>query len=157
MRSNEPGPRADPDPVPHASPVVRWVLLGVGLAALALGVVGMFLPVLPTTPFLLVAATCFARGSPRLHRRLYQSTTFGPTLREWREHRAIPWRTKRYALVLMGLSIGASAIFVVEPWWGKAALLALGVAVGSWLWHVPSRDRPPGRRASRSSADGPHR
>jgi hypothetical protein len=155
MRSNEPGPHVDPAPVPHASPVVRWALLALGLAALALGVVGVFLPVLPTTPFLLVAAACFARGSPGMHRRLHASRTFGPALREWRQHRAIPWRTKRYALVLMGLSIGASAIFFVEPWWGKAALVAVGIAVGAWLWRVPSRDRPTGRRAARSKAADP--
>jgi len=130
------------DPVPHASPIVRWVLLAVGLVAVALGVVGAFLPVLPTTPFLLVGAACFARASPRLHRRLAESKTFGPTLAEWRRHRAIAWRTKRYALVLMGLSIGVSAIFFVEPWWSKAGLVALGVAVGAWLWNIPSRDRP---------------
>jgi len=142
MSSGDPVARDDTDPVPHRSPVVRWVLLAVGLVAVALGVVGAFLPVLPTTPFLLVGAACFARASPRLHRRLAESKTFGPTLAEWRRHRAIAWRTKRYALVLMGLSIGVSAIFFVEPWWGKAGLVALGVAVGAWLWNIPSRDRP---------------
>lgn len=142
MRPDDPVAQDDADPVPHSSPVVRWALLAVGLVAVALGVVGAFLPVLPTTPFLLVGAACFARASPRLHRRLHQSRAFGPTLREWRRHRAIPWRTKRYALVLMCLSIGVSAIFFVEPWWGRAALVAVGIAVGAWLWNVPSRDRP---------------
>jgi hypothetical protein len=137
----------DADLVPHSSPVVRWVLLLVGLVAVALGVVGALLPVLPTTPFLLLGAACFARASPRLHRRLAASKTFGPTLVEWRRHRAIAWRTKRYALVLMGLSIGVSAIFFVEPWWGRAGLVALGVAVGAWLWSIPSRDRPASAKA----------
>ena len=147
MSSTDPAHRDHADPVPHRSPVVRWVLLVVGLVAVALGVVGAFLPVLPTTPFLLVGAACFARASPRLHRRLAESKTFGPTLAEWRRHRAIAWRTKCYALVLMSLSIAVSAIFFVEPWWGKVALLALGVAVGTWLWHIPSRDRPAGATA----------
>ena len=142
----------DADPVPHSSPVVRWLLLLVGLVAVALGVVGAFLPVLPTTPFLLVGAACFARASPRLHRRLAASKTFGPTLVEWRRHRAIAWRTKRYALVLIGLSIGVSAIFFVEPWWGRAGLVALGVAVGAWLWSIPSRDRPASANAGGSQA-----
>ena len=150
MRPDKPASHELPDPVPHASPVVRWVLLVVGLVAVALGVVGAFLPVLPTTPFLLVGAACFARASPRLHRRLAESKTFGPTLTEWRRHRAIAWRTKCYALALMSLSIAVSAIFFVEPWWGKAALVALGVTVGTWLWHIPSRDRPSSAKAGRS-------
>jgi uncharacterized protein len=144
--------RDDSDPVPHSSAVVRWILLGIGLAALALGLIGVFLPVLPTTPFLLVAATCFARGSPRLHRRLAESRTFGPTLAEWRRHRAIAWRTKRYALIAMGLSIGVSAIFLVETWWGKAGLVAIGAVAGTWLWRVPSRDRPAHAKAGAPDA-----
>jgi hypothetical protein len=142
MSPDESGPQAAADPVPHASPVVRWVLLVVGLVAVALGVIGAFVPVLPTTPFLLVGAACFARASPRLHRRLARSRTFGPLLEEWRRHRSIAWRTKLYALALMGLSIAASATFVIEAWWGKALLVAVGVATGTWLWTIPSRDRP---------------
>jgi hypothetical protein len=142
MGPDEPGPPGHPDPVPHASPIVRWVLLVVGLVAVALGVIGAFVPVLPTTPFLLIGAACFARASPRLHRRLARSKSFGPLLEEWRRHRSIAWRTKLFALALMGLSIAASATFVVEPWWGKALLVAVGVATGAWLWTIPSRDRP---------------
>jgi len=153
MRTDAPAPQGLPDPVPHASPVVRWVLLVVGLFAVALGVIGAFVPVLPTTPFLLIGAACFARASPRLHRRMHRSKTFGPTLAEWHQHRAIPWRTKRYALVLMSVSIGVSALFFVEPWWGKAALVVVGVAVGTWLWNVPSRDRPPEIRAAAARDD----
>ena len=152
MDPTDPVQGDDADPVPHSSPVVRWLLLLVGLVAVALGIVGAFLPVLPTTPFLLVGAACFARASPRLHRRLAASKTFGPTLVEWRRHRTIAWRTKRYALVLMGLSIGVSAIFFVEPWWGRAGLVALGVAVGAWLWSIPSRDRPASANAGGSQA-----
>jgi uncharacterized membrane protein YbaN (DUF454 family) len=130
------------DVVPHASPVVRWTLIAAGLVALAIGIVGAFLPVLPTTPFLLVAAACFARASPRLYRMLAESKTFGPALTEWRRHRSIPWRTKLYAIALMSVSIVASAMLFVEPWWGKAAMLALGATLATWLWRVPSRDRP---------------
>jgi uncharacterized membrane protein YbaN (DUF454 family) len=142
MRHDEAPARDGDDPVPHASPIVRWVLLVVGLAAVALGAIGAFVPVLPTTPFLLIGAACFARASPRLHRRLARSKAFGPTLEEWRRHRSIAWRTKLVALALMGASIAASATFFVEPWWGKALLVAVGVATGAWLWTIPSRDRP---------------
>jgi uncharacterized protein len=126
----------------HASPVVRVVLVAVGTLALTVGVIGAFVPVLPTTPFLLVAAACYARASPSLYRWLAQSKTFGPGIREWRRHRSIPWRTKLLAIFLMSVSIVISAALFVQPWWGKAALVAVGVAVGTWLYRVPSRDRP---------------
>lgn len=144
-RSPGADPADDPhaeDVRPHASPLVRGLLVACGLVATVLGVIGVFLPVLPTTPFLLLAAACFARASPRLYRRLADSRTFGPVLREWRRHGSIPWRAKLAGITLMSVSIVVSATFFVRPWWGKVALLALGVAVGAWLYGIPSRDRP---------------
>jgi uncharacterized membrane protein YbaN (DUF454 family) len=126
----------------HASPVIRAVLVGCGILAVALGVIGIFLPVLPTTPFLLLAAACFARASPKLYRWLAQSRTFGPYLREWRLYRSVPWRAKVFALALMSVSIAVSTIFFVDPPWAKALLVALGVVVGVWLYRIPSRDAP---------------
>lgn len=126
----------------HPSATVRWLLIVAGVVATALGIVGAFLPVLPTTPFLLIAAACFARASPKLDRRLTGSKTFGPMIVEWRTHRAIPWRTKLVALGLMSAMIAVSATWFVEPWWAKALLVAVGVATGAWLWRIPSRDRP---------------
>ena len=152
MRADESSTRDIPHPVPHSSPVVRSLLLVVGLVAVALGVVGAFLPVLPTTPFLLVGAACFARASPRLHGRLVRSKTFGPTFEEWHRHRSIAWRTKLVALTLMALSMALSAVFFVETWWGRAVLLGIAVAVGTWLWNVPSRDSPARRASGRARA-----
>jgi uncharacterized membrane protein YbaN (DUF454 family) len=129
----------------HASRLVRAALVAVGTLALTAGLIGVFVPVLPTTPFLLVAAACYARASPGLYRWLAHSKTFGPGIREWRRHRSIPWRTKVFAIFLMSVSIALSAAFFVDPWWGKAALVALGVAVGTWLYRIPSRDRPGGK------------
>lgn len=143
-----PGEQDDPhadDIRPHASPVVRLVLAACGVLALVAGVIGIFVPVLPTTPFLLVAAACFARASPSLYRWLANSKTFGPGIREWRRHRSIPWRTKLAAIVLMSVSITLSAVLFVRPWWGKLALLALGAVLGVWLYRIPSRDRPHGK------------
>jgi uncharacterized membrane protein YbaN (DUF454 family) len=130
----------------HASPLVRGALIVCGTIAVALGVIGVFLPVLPTTPFLLVAAACYARASPSLYRRIAHSKTFGPSIREWRRHRSIPWRTKLFAIVLMSVSILTTATFFVRPWWGKAALLAVGLATALWLYRIPSRDRPDASR-----------
>ncbi len=139
-------PAAPQRPDLHPSAAVRWLLVAVGIVATLLGIVGAFVPVLPTTPFLLVAAACFARASPKLDRMLTGSATFGPTILEWRRHRSIPWRTKLVAIGLMSAMIAVSAVFFVRPWWAQALLVAVGAATGAWLWRIPSRDRPPRAR-----------
>ena len=139
-------PAASRRPDLHPSATVRWLLVAVGVVATLLGVVGAFVPVLPTTPFLLVAAACFARASPKLDRMLTGSATFGPTILEWRRHRSIPWRTKLVAIGLMSAMNAGSAVLFVRPGWAQALLVAVGAATGAWLWRIPSRDRPPRAR-----------
>ena len=139
-------PAAPQRPDLHPSAAVRWLLVAVGIVATLVGIVGAFVPVLPTTPFLLVAAACFARASPKLDRMLTGSSTFGPTILEWRRHRSIPWRTKLVAIGLMSAMIAVSAVFFVRPWWAQGLLVAAGAATGAWLWQIPSRDRPPRAR-----------
>ena len=72
----------------------RRVLAAAGFGALALGTVGVFLPLLPTTPFVLLAAYCFARSSPRFYQMLLRHRQFGPIIRDWQDHRCIALRTK---------------------------------------------------------------
>ena len=131
-------------PTPTRSKAVRWALIALGSCFVALGVVGAFLPLLPTTPFLLLAAACYARASPALHDKLLQSPTFGPTLRAWRQDRRIPRRAKRAALVMIAVSFGASA-WVVPLVWVKALLGCLWLALSLWMWRRPEvEDRPSG-------------
>ena len=125
---------------------MRWLWLGLGGIAFALGIVGLFLPVVPTTPFLIAAAACFARGSPALERRLLNSKLFGPAIRDWREHHSISLRIKLVAIAMMALSIGTTIVFVLEETWHRVALGAVGVAVAWWLWRIPTR-REARRRA----------
>lgn len=112
---------------------------------MGLGIAGIVLPVLPTTPFMLLAAACFARSSPRFHRWLLEHRNFGPLVSEWERHRAIPWKTKLWAIALMSGTLAVSITFFVKPPWLKAVLAILGVALAVGLYRVPSRDRP--RRA----------
>ena len=128
-----------PSPREHGSPVVRAVFFVAGVAALALGVAGVFLPLLPTTPLVLLAAACFARSYRPFHEWLVAHRLFGPLLREWHEHRSIPYRTKPFAIGMMAVTLGASIVFFVEPPWLKAALAVFGVALGAWLYRLPSR------------------
>jgi uncharacterized membrane protein YbaN (DUF454 family) len=125
----------------HNSPVVRGLFLAAGLCCVVLGVAGLFLPILPTTPFLLLAAACFARASERFYNWLLNHRVFGPTVVEWRRHRAIPWRTKLFAIALMAVTLSASTVFFVRDPAVQAGLAVLGVALAAWMWRIPSRDR----------------
>ena len=126
----------------HDSPVVRVLLVTAGTTCVALGVLGLFLPVLPTTPFLLLAAACYARASRRFYNWLLNNRTFGPTIREWRRYRSIAYRTKLTAIVLMSLTLSSSIVFFVRNPYLQAVLALLGVALAVWLYRIPSRDRP---------------
>lgn len=105
----------------------RWLLFTAGWLCVGLGAVGVVLPVLPTTPFMLLAAFCFARSSPRFHRWLLSSKLFGPLIDNWQRERYIEKRSKRTALVVVALTFGLS-ITVVDPWQLKVMLLCFWVA-----------------------------
>jgi uncharacterized membrane protein YbaN (DUF454 family) len=123
----------------HDSRLVRAIYLAVGFAALILAVVGIVLPVLPTTPFILLAAACFARSSKRFHDMLLANRIAGPIIREWVEHRSIPRRVKRWVYLLLALSFGSSIL--VMPSVGLQVMLAvLGVILTVFVWRIPVRD-----------------
>ncbi|MDD3765058.1 MAG: YbaN family protein [Nevskiales bacterium] len=130
---------APESPRPLSAPL-RWLLVATGVLALLLGAAGVVLPLLPTTPFVLLAAACFARSSDRFHARLLNSRLFGPLLTEWETHRSIPRRTKLWAIALMSLTLGSSIVFVVQSPVLKGVLAAVGLAVAVRLWRIPSRD-----------------
>lgn len=127
----------------HDSLLVRCVLVGLGTLFVALGVIGIFLPLLPTTPFLLLAAACYARASTRFYNGLLNNRTFGPLIREWRAHRSLPWRVKVTTIAMMSLTLGASIVFFVQGTWLKLALAAFGVLLAIFMARIPTRDRPP--------------
>jgi len=91
-----------------------WLLFG--LTALAFGLAGVVLPLLPTTPFLLLAAFCFAKSSPRLHDWLVAHPQFGPLIENWRRHGSIDRRTKGIAVLVMAATFGISLALGVGPW-----------------------------------------
>lgn len=127
----------------HRRPVpVRLLYAGMGTLFVLLGGLGVFMPVLPTTPFLLLAAACYARSSRRVYRWLLQQPHFGPLISEWREHRSMPYRARRKALLLIALSFGVSIVFFVPRWPAKLAMGVGGVLLGTWIARIPSRDAP---------------
>src|SRR5262245_49217198 len=92
----------------HRSTTVRLLLVVAGTVCVVLGLIGAFVPVMPTTPFLLLAAACYARASRRFYNRLLNNRAFGPLIIEWQTHHAIPYRTKLTAIALMAVSLSIS-------------------------------------------------
>ncbi len=129
-------------PTTHRCAPLRWLLLGIAVVFLVLGVVGIFIPVLPTVPFLIVAAWAAARSSPRLHHWLYAHPRFGRLLREWNEAGLVPRRAKWFATVMMA----GSALWMVVALSDRRPLLVTAVvavmgAVLLWLWRRPEQRR----------------
>lgn len=118
----------------------RTVWLGIGWSSLGLGAAGIPLPLLPTTPFMLLAAYAFARASPRLHRRLLHHRVFGPPIRAWYRERAISRRAKALALLALAATLALSAVLSV-PLWALALQGAVSVAVAVFLISRPSPAR----------------
>jgi uncharacterized membrane protein YbaN (DUF454 family) len=141
MSDAEP-PYEIPESELHPSMLVRVVLWTLGSLALLLGIIGVFLPGLPTTPFVLVAAACYARASKPFYRWLVANPTFGPLIIEWRRHHSIPYRIKVIAVTLMSLTICASIWTLSAMPWLQILLAVIGLSTSVWLWRVPSRDRP---------------
>lgn len=106
----------------------RVLLASIGILATALALIGLFVPLLPTTPLLLLAAACFMRSSDRLYRWLIGNRWFGPVIQSYRAHRAVPRRTKTVALILLWSVIGSS-VLLAGSWWVRGLLLVIASLV----------------------------
>lgn len=115
--------------------MLRAFWSALGLLALALGAIGAFLPVLPTTPFVILAAFCFAKGSPWLAEILENHAVFGPIIQDWRTHGAIARRYKAMAIAMMALAFGTSLYFG----FGALVLAIQAVCLGAAALFILSR------------------
>lgn len=108
---------------------VRALLMALGMGSLALGLIGVFVPLLPTTPFLLLAAACFLRSSERLYAWLIHHPWLGSYIRNYREHRAMTLRAKVVALSLLWVVIGHSVLLATDKLWLRGLLLVVAACV----------------------------
>ena len=124
----------------HATaPWLRRTLWVIGALSLVLGGIGVIIPGLPTTPFVLIAAACFVRASPRAHAWLLRNKTFGPLLREWEQHHSIPRRVKRFALGMM-LVTGSVSLWFFADRPGLQLGVSLGMSLGALMvLRLPTR------------------
>lgn len=118
---------------------MRIFWLALGWLSIGLGILGIALPLLPTTPFLLLAAYAFSQGSERLHQWLLTHPTLGPPIADWNQHRAISRRTKLYATLSIGLIFSLTLIMGV-PLWALLAQASVLVVVLFFLW--TTREHP---------------
>ena len=119
----------------------RVFLLATGCVSLALGVLGVILPLLPATPFVLLSAFCFAGAWPTMHRRLAGSHLFGPMLGADPNSRYLPRRTKVGAIGFTLVSIAATIIFVADATWVRIVLGTIAVGVSAFISWIPSKPR----------------
>lgn len=134
---------------------VRILLVACGTLCVALGVLGMFVPILPTTPFLLLAAACYSRSSPRVYQWLMTNRWCGAYIRNYREGRGITPRHKIATIVVLWLVIGYTAGFVATPGWLRLLLLVIAVAVSVHLARMKTcRPAVPPSTAAQVQEDG---
>ena len=117
-----------------------WFWWFVGFAGLGLALLGLVLPIMPTVPFLIVAAYGFNRSSPRFHAMVMNHHIFGPQIREWHDHRAIDPRVKAVVVVSMAIGLCVSFFILPRPWWlAQVAVLVLVAA------YIVTRNNPPAK------------
>ena len=114
---------------------MRYILIILGSICLILGVIGIFLPLLPTTPFLLLAATFYVRSSEKLYQWLIHQKYLGTYIRNFREHRAIPLRAKAISISMVWITLIYCALMISDEIWIKILFMVLAISV---TWHILS-------------------
>lgn len=115
------------------SPIKRWSWFFLGWTMVALGFVGLLLPVMPTTIFLILAAGCFSHSSPRFERWLLEHRWFGTSILRWRERRAIPRKAKIVAITSMAGGYGVMFVTVQPAWWVDLIVATALIACATYV------------------------
>lgn len=119
--------------------LARWMFLIAGTVSLALGIIGILLPIMPTTPFLLVSAACYARSSRKFYVWLMTNRWFGQYIRDWRAGKGIPLRGKIGSTIMIVVTFGTSIAFFVPIDWVKVLMVIIALTVVIYLWRQPTR------------------
>lgn len=123
--------------------MTRWLWAALAWTSLALGIIGAFLPVMPTVPFVLLSAFAATRGSDRLRAWLVSHPRFGRAILDWEQNGTVSRQAKRLAIGMMCVSSVSMAIFAPR-WWMAAIGIAVMALVSAWLWRRPEPRQPPG-------------
>jgi len=123
------------------SRLVKALLIVVGSISVGLGVLGIVLPVLPTTPFLLLAAICYSRSSERFYVWLLTNRLFGRYVRDWRENRGLTYATKLSVIIVLVVTMGVSIIFFIPILAVKILLAFIGCCITLYILSLPTKSR----------------
>ena len=126
------------EPQTYLDHAARWMLISAGLICVGLGALGIILPGLPTTPFLLLAAYCFARSSEHFHSWLLNHRWFGSYVSNFEEGRGMTRPAKATTLLVMWLSFGVTIVFFVPVVWGQVGMVLMAMAVSIYLLRLPT-------------------
>lgn len=132
------------NPQSHLDHAARWMLISAGMICVGLGAIGIILPGLPTTPFLLLAAYCFARSSEHFHCWLLNHRWFGSYVRNFEEGRGMTRRAKAATLLVMWLSFGITIILFVPARWGQVGMFMLAAVTSLYIARLPTPEPGPG-------------
>ena len=125
-------------------PFLKYLYIILGSISLALGFLGIFLPLLPTTPFLLLTAFLYAKGSKKFHTWLLNNKWFGQYIKDYQSHKGIPQRIKFKALFLLWTTMIISGIFVLHHWGLRILLLVIAIGVTIHLIRIPNKETQKG-------------
>ena len=123
------------------SRIKQATLIGIGTLSLAVGIAGIFVPILPTTPFLLLTAACYIRSSQRFYNRLISNRLFGEYIKNYLERRGVTLRVKVSSLTLLWITIGCSAAFATDTLWVRILLAVVAVAVTAHILSLHTLNR----------------
>lgn len=124
-----------------SSVTVRTLVLIAGILSLVLGVIGIFLPLLPTTPFLLLTAFCFSRSSQTFHDKLMNNKYLGEPIRNWQRTRTIPLKAKKLAIIMIAISIGYSNLFIIPMLPGQILTAAFAIFMVIYIYRIPETSK----------------
>ena len=121
---------------------MRVLFFAAGTIFLLVGVIGVFIPILPTTPFLLLSAACYLRSSTRMHGWLFNNRFFGEYLSNYRDGKGLSMKAKIFTLTLLWVTISYAALFIVDLWIVQLILLIIPIAVSVHIILIPTLKKP---------------
>lgn len=130
--------RPPSDTLIERNPLKRRLLFAAGHVCVLLGLLALLLPVIPTSPFLIVGAACYARSSEKFYHLLLQNKYCGPMIRQWEHNRCIERRFKLAASALLAAAFLSSSFLFLDGWLARALLLAFGLAAIAFVASVPT-------------------